>query len=156
MQLEEEREETQIESLHELIHNENIYNRGELRKYLEKLLVALSLMEVYHGPVVIDDLGVINRRGNGDDDILIKFKDCEDVGRLIHKMKGLTSQATIVFEVTGVFDLNPNDVLDIIPTDNLMYPMLNGLIEDVVNCLDKYSSTSIKVRNLQRFKKDDI
>lgn len=152
----EEIEEIQIESLHELLHKENTHDRTELRKNLEKLLVALNLMDVYHGPVVIDDLGVLNRRGNGDDDIPIKFKDCDDTGTLVYKMRRVTRKATVELQRTGQFDLNPDEVLDLIPDDNLMRPMLSGLIKDVVNSFDKYASSSIKISNLQRFKKDDI
>lgn len=152
----EEIKEIQIESLHELLHKENTYDRVELRKHLEKLLVALNLMGVYHGPVVIDDLGVLNRRGSGDDAIHIKFKDCDDTGTLVYKMRRVTSKATVELQRTGQFDLNPDEVLDLIPDDNLMHPMLSGLIEDVVNGFDKYVSSSIKISNLQRFKKDDI
>ena len=152
---EEEDSEDFIESLHDVIGRQLNESERALRLKLEHMLTTLKIMEVYHGPTQIDNLSETVYRGTAGDETEIYFIGEDVSSKVLSKPAQIARKESMIISRPGSLDLNPSDILELIPSDNLMYPMLDGLIQEVKECLKDYRLNCNKLKDIRQYQPDE-
>lgn len=151
----EEDSEDFIESLHDVIGRQLNESKRALRLKLEHMLTTLKIMEVYHGPTQIDNLSETVYRGTAGDETEIYFIGEDVSSKVLSKPAQIARMESMIISRPGSLDLNPSDILELIPSDNLMYPMLDGLIQEVKECLKDYRLNCNKLKDMRQYQPDE-
>ena len=151
----EEDSEDFIESLHDVIGRQLDDSKRALRLKLEYMLTTLKIMEVYHGPTQIDNLSETVYRGTAGDETEIYFIGEDLSSKVLSKPAQIARMESMIISRPGSLDLNPSDILELIPSDNLMYPMLDGLIQEVKECLKDYRLNCNKLKDIRQYQPDE-
>lgn len=144
-----------IESLHDIIRRQYDESRNALRLKLEHMLTSLKIMEVYHGYTKIDKVSETVNRVNGGDETEIRFVGSDIPSKILLKPAQVSSRELMVISRADALDFSPDRVLELLPSDNLMYPMLDTLIKEVKNCLNDYRRSCKKVSDMREYLPND-
>ena len=152
---EEEDIEDFIESLHDVVGRQLDESRLKLRLKLEHMLTALKIMEVYHGPTQIDNLSETVYCGTMGDETEIYFIGEDVPSKVLSKSAQMVRMESMIISRPGSIDLNPTDILELIPSDNLMYKMLDNLVQEVKEYLKDYRLNCNKLKDMRQYLPDE-
>lgn len=144
-----------IESLHDVARYHCDTSLKSLRLKLERMLTSLKLMGVYHGHTQIDKISEMVNRGNRGGEVEVHFIG-SDISSKVLLIPARVAQSELITICTpGKLDFNPSHILELMPPDNLMYPMLDGLIEEAKEGLNDYRLNCKRLNDMQEYLPED-